>query len=331
MTLSISNSNKSPARPHPMLSWLLWLGLMAGLVICANYLVGLVFWKPTPQNLEASRLDSSTRIAFLGTSRTQTNIDPLLFSTKTANISDAGITYSVMEQLFAAFLKKAPGLKLVVIECTAESFAYTYDVMPQRFANSLASFGIETKINLTDWAESPGDYLRQKLPNLFSYRLTPRQIVADLPLMNKPSLIKSGQVEILKQFDSAQALQSFQSNVELIEKVRQNRGMEKNRAAFRRILELAKQRGIKIAFLRHPVHQLYIAAAPAEWERIVQEEILHALTSGYLTPQQVIDESKHFIGVDSSFADLEHLNAQGAKIFTQNLRHKVEQMAGDTL
>jgi len=292
---------------------------MIAMVFLVERGLGQFFHTPTPQGVEASRLDDQTEVVFLGTSRTQVNIDPLLFPRKTVNVSEAGMSYSIMDPLLAAILRRVQNIKLLVLEFTAESFAYSYDEIPHRFEKKFAPFGLAPVSGITRGAKNTEMFVGRWFPNIFSFRLSPRQIIADAPLFNPPKYYASGHNPLDRNLNTDQAMISLKVFIAHVEGMRKTKGIQTNLKAFLGILEQARQRGIHVILLRHPTHQLHADETPKEWEEILVQAGDLAKSVAGIEVEQILDLSRHFRGQEQFFADLDHLNAVGAQAYTKDL------------
>ena len=318
MTFSTSNF-----RPRTPWSWTAWTAAALALVFAADRLLLSIYRHPTPQQAEAARLDDGTRIIFMGSSRTQTNIDPLLFADRASNVSDAGLVFYFMEPLATRLMERARNLKFLVIELTLESLVFTYDPAAQKFSRSMAPFGITNGDYAQDAAPFSDAWWRQVLPGIFTYRLTPRLFFADSVFASSSTPYASGHLPLNRMLRPEEDLIMLRSKLQGVEESRVKYGTAANEKALLAILASAKRRGVTVILLRHPLHRQYAAETPVAWIKAMDAALELAVRRSLITPAQIIDDRSVFDGQDQYFADMEHLNKEGAKVFSRLLQQQV--------
>ncbi len=308
-----------------MRRWGLWLSLMLSAALLSDKILFMIFHHPTPQDVEAKRLGNQTDIIFLGTSRTQTAVDPELISSKAVNISVPSITYAVMAKILKPVFLTAKNTKFFVFEFTLESLLYAFKDK-DKFATSLDPFGV-SKTDLQSKRDlSIETILSGLFPSVFIYRLTPRLFFADSIFASKNEDLRNGHKAFNRKINLEADLVRLKQGFLNIEKSRLEVGFQENRDAFFEILSEIKARNINLILLHYPVHSAYSEAMLPSWRAIKQEILFEAVEKKLLSQNYVIDNSQIFDGRQDVFSDMEHLNETGAKAFSQLLRKQMEEL-----
>jgi len=90
---------------------------------------------------------------------------------------------------------------------------------------------------------------------------------------------------------------------------------------FRRAVELCRSHGKTVVLVRYPVTREYLAAAALRRPDDLPDEVRAVIEENGCV---VLDHREDFAGRNYLFSDADHLNAEGARLFGERLRTKLE-------
>jgi hypothetical protein len=246
-------------------------GFAGALVVCS---VVLGRWTAeTNHRVQAvAALGPETLAVVAGSSHVFATLNPERSTMKTMNLAAPVCSYVCIEAIVRGNLPKLPGLKALIIEL---------DVVPAYYDTLLAYHGDYRQFLELDPLISSmpiGAYQKYELWRdrtlersflgpLFRFgKLTPKEIIERVrdtrPV--EDAVVGAGYAngpETMPPNDDG--------NARVARHVREARGLgelPRNEAALRRLIELGKARGLKLALMRFPHHPSYWQALPREWQ-----------------------------------------------------------------
>jgi hypothetical protein len=250
-------------------------------VIVAGFAAALVFcslvlgrWTAeTNHRVQAvAALGPETLAVVAGSSHVFATLNPERSKLKTMNLAAPVCSYVCIEAIFRGNLPKLPGLKALIIEL---------DVVPAYYDTLLAYHGDYRQFLELDPLISSmpiGAYQKYELWRdralersfigpLFRFgKLTPKEILERVRDMRpiEDAVVGAGYAngpETMPPDDDG--------NARVARHVHEARGLAelpRNEAALRRLIDLARARGLKLALMRFPHHPSYWRALPREWQ-----------------------------------------------------------------
>ncbi len=296
--------------------------------VAALALLSLLPRSESQAALAVRGIQPSTQVLALGASHVFTSIEPSLTDRPWTNLSAGLLNYLFMESVWAAHEEQMPGLRAVVLDL---------DPLPV-FTDSYAS--------------SHGDYdhlldLEPSLSALHEPWTRRLALARDRLLTRQLPLRRAFWREKLDMENLLAALRPVPPEYQTVpgherllgrrpdsgawgERGRAHRAtvyspevIPRNLAAFARIVESVKARGLRLILVRFPVHPAYLRASP-EFDRVFAE--LCELARRVAPDSEALDFSRTPQFGDDDFYDDDHLNQQGATRFTPMLSARVEEL-----
>lgn len=289
------------------------MGVVVLVIIC-NIFIKLINHEPDFRELAVGALSSKTQVLMIGNSRLTNGIDPEQIKIPTVSLSVAMMNYIIAEKLISRHLSSAPNIKLVILGFHPSSLIY----LPEK------GFPIDEMkaYDILDDHPKKGPLisfksLREILANFYRWRITPRNLYFSKSIEHKPGFFpKRGKIE--PQRDLAEMYRRMKQ----IAKNHKIQSLQKNREALIRILDFLKSRNIDIVLLQFPLHSIFIEKGlPSEWvEKFDQTK--NIITKRYQSIE-VWDYSRWAKMKEEYFDNYDHLNEQGAKIFSKEINERI--------
>jgi hypothetical protein len=289
--------------------------------------LGLALWAearlrqmPTLYHLKRDGLSAaapSAQVLVLGASQANEGLDPSQWPVPAYNSACVGQDAYYDAALFRSWLPRLPALKTVVLPisyvsfdsslaCTAETwrcFAYSQSF---GLANELPS----QRWDLRNWSALA---LVEPWPALQLARsgfIDPNAVSLTAQGFEAMDPVSDDLLEFkMNALTAGKRLQYHQS-------ISKEGELERNLGYYREILSLARARGVKALFVVFPVDESYAQAVPAaDLQR--RSALLAGLVQGGGAKLADYFKDKRFQSRD--FADVDHLNVNGAKKFSQFL------------
>ncbi|MEY2931219.1 MAG: hypothetical protein RL033_1968 [Pseudomonadota bacterium] len=263
---------RDTSRPRLVFSAGLGLAFAVTLVVCTR---ALAVWT-SDQNYRiqaVNALGPETRVLITGSSHVFATLNPALIHIPSMNLAAPVCSYVCVEGIVRGNLAKVPQLEALVIEL---------DVVPL-FYDTLRAYGgdprplLELDPDLFAMAISPWEKYelwrdrtleRSFLGPLFRPgKVTPAQALprfrgerrSEDPVV-APGYANGPEVMSADDTGAARVAQHLREAGDLAE-------LPRNEAALRRVLQLGRERQLKLALLRFPHHPSYWAALPVAWQQ----------------------------------------------------------------
>ena len=275
----------------------------------SNLILDSIFSRPNEKSEAAKALGDETKIIFFGSSRIENGIDPRYMKPTSVNIATPLANYDLLDRFAKHLLDKAPNLKLGVIEFDPLMFTdprEPYSVM--EFMDYSIPFGR----GLEFYLHQPLEFVRDQLYRLYQYRLTPEFMISYSHLTQRE--IIPGFVSRTNRINIPRMLEAQNYRKKAQHKDQDKINLEKNLPHLKNLIEMLRKKNAKYVFLKMPqfhLHHIYIP-------QILQE------TEKYILSQPEIGE--HLIDLTrwndhnaDIFADIGHLNRDGAKLLSEHL------------
>lgn len=256
-----------------------------------------------------AELSEETEAIFVGSSHVYCGIRPSAYSHSVMTVTISLSDYVSIEKLLQTNLKKAPNVKVVVLEA---------DIVPLRY-DTLKTFG-GLNVQLRDSGIDIDDHFKLKSEFIhaqISQRFLP-QIYVDSQRLNFRNFIESERA-ITGHEESPLTFNENTGHLQLATHIRESRDdyVPGNQEALLRIIRMLKSLDIRIVLMRFPHHSTYRQNLPKKWEEQFQNTLKMV--------RQEFGESGFFywnfhelpnVIEDQEFRNGDHLNSKGAQRLT---------------
>jgi hypothetical protein len=321
-TMELAASAPSSARRD---GWRIVLALAAA-GLSALALLGLMPRTASQAELAVRNIRPSTEVLALGASHVFTSIEPTLTERPWTNLSAGLQNYLFMESVWAAHEAKMPALRAVVLDLDP------LPVFTDSYASSRGDYDhlLDLEPHLGALHEPWGRKLVLARDRLLTRQLAVRRafwrekvdaenvLAALRPVPPKYETVPGHERLLGRRPESGawgERARGHRATVYSSEVI------PRNLAAFARLVQGVKARGLRLILVRFPVHPAYLHASP-DFDRAYAR--LHELARRVAPDAEVLDFSSTPAFGDEEFYDDDHLNQRGATRFTPMLSARVE-------
>lgn len=292
---------------------------------CALWLLSLAPAVPTQGSLAVASISARTEVLALGASHVFADVEPSLTGRPWVNLSAGLMNYAFMEAVLAAHEPQLRGLRAVVLDLDP------LPVFTDSYASARGDFDhlLDLSPRLDVLAEAwprrlalaRERLLTRELP--IRYAFSRRKLTTDnllSALRGDPPEVENvaGHQRLPGRRPEATAWGARAAGHQAIYAPD---AIDRNLAAFARIVRRIQARGVPLIFVRFPVHHAYLAAAPPEFETAFSRLRDVAVQ---LAPSAPFLDYARAPFTDDEFYDDDHLNQQGATRLTWMLAQRVE-------
>jgi hypothetical protein len=271
ITVSPLESFRRALQPHLGFLAVLMAGFAAALVLCS--LVLGRWTADTNHRLQAvAALGPQTRAVVAGSSHVFATLNPERTRVPTMNLAAPVCSYVCIEAIVRGNLPKLSGLEALILELDVVPAYYdtlhAYRGDYRQFLEldpDIASMPIGAYQKFELWRDRTLE--RSFIGPLFRFgKLTPKEIIERVrgtrPV--EDAVVGPGYA------NGPETMPPNDDGIARVARhVRESRGpseLPRNEAALRRLIELARERGLKLALMRFPHHPSYWQALPREWQ-----------------------------------------------------------------
>ena len=314
---------------------LIALCIYVGIILAARYIERILFrpestFARTVKGFEAQK--DQIQILFLGQSDMKYAIIPKAMPHKSYNFAELGENYIGLYLKLKHYIDKMPRLKIVVLPLPLESFASgRMDWIGQGYFPPYFSYGYVTHQDFKELYNIMGfDVVRQKMAS-FSPMMDKRRMKIFWRNMRKfirNEPIRMSEIEDGYFYSTPLSVLKEEHAIEKVgEYFRKENDFEKNLLSyFEKILILCHDRKVKVVTLTLPVADYYLKHAEKYVSKasLYEKVFLNPKFSPYIFKH--IDCLELYAKDHSLFTDVEHLNYEGATLFSQRMASELSEV-----
>ncbi len=267
----------------------------------------------TIHSLALDTIDDSPRVIFLGSSHVNTNIDPREMPGKVSLLGLPNADYQDLLRILQLSLDRGAKPSLLVLEWIASSLLR--GPTEERAMTLRFSYGLSPILDLKTCLKNPNHCLRDRLYVLYQWRFIPTALIDDnfRPLSAGEELIP-GFERINNTMDASEAMATSVDRLKTLDAQLDRDAQAKNLQALAQIVSIAQGMKIPLNILKTPLHRELRAILPHYF----------AMPRPHAIAQFPLFDFTEWEGeTDGQFADHDHLNASGARAFSQVLAKRI--------
>jgi len=294
--------------------------ITALIFVAAHKTLTSVFYHPSPQFSAVSQVNERVKGVFLGSSQFQLGIDHSLIPVNSISLTLGYIDYQLMEQIWEIHAPRLTGVEFVVIEWSTGSVLIDRLKTENLPEQELIDMGFFKHQSLRKKLLEPSRFIRHLFRPLLMWRFSPYTLhQRRIEEQQTKAYPLNGFVPLHRQADP----KKVPNQVKQIWDWHLGRSdasiTNANFASLNRLLDHLAQQGIKVILVKMPAHPAVIELPPGPWQEAsakLREFFSQKESHMNLT---LIDTTKDSNLFGVNFSDANHLNAQGAALFTSGL------------
>lgn len=303
----------------------------AGILWAGHHLLGGPPVRENPITLAVQTMGEQTRQLNLGTSHFYHGLDPQQFGAPAVNLVGPAMNYACLESVLNTHLQRMPNLEYAVIE---------FDVVPmlgdtledmQRDYRNLYDLEIEANdldvnvLQKTDFMLQR--WLRRGWPSAYfaSHKLSPHDIVWFDRRIGQPAeeIVPHRQPGFWPKQSVMSRINDGEKRIQAHQKNLTPKRKRSNFTALLRIIDRLQQRNVHIVLVSPPHHESYWRHMPDDWTADL-DEAMTMIRQRF--SQQALPwwDYRYWRSANTHlFYDGDHLNTDGAQLFTQTIDRRI--------